>query len=44
MQSIKLALIRYTPWFVLRGLWLCGLIRRETAFRWEMNAALGEWT
>lgn len=26
------------------GLWRLGLIKRTTAFRWEMDLALGEWT
>jgi hypothetical protein len=25
-------------------LWKIGVIRRETAFRWEMDLLLGEWT
>ncbi len=25
-------------------LWRIGLIKRTTAFRWEMDAALGEWS
>ncbi len=25
-------------------LWRLGIIRRTTALRWEMDAALGEWS
>lgn len=39
----KLLIVKLTPWWVLRGLWLSRLVRRETVFRWEMNLALGEW-
>ncbi len=28
----------------LARLWRFGLIERTTAFRWEMDAALGEWS
>ena len=28
----------------LAYLWRIGLIKRTTAFRWEMDRVLGEWT
>lgn len=40
---MRLFLVRWTPWWVLRGLWLSGLVDRTTVFRWEMNVATGEW-
>ncbi len=39
----KIWLIRTLPWQILRLLWVCSVVRRGTVFRWEMNAALGEW-
>ena len=39
----KLTLVRPTPWWILRALWLCRIVKRETVFRWEMNVALNEW-
>ena len=43
MKNIKLFLVNVTPWQLLRCLWWCECVERTTIFRWEMNAALGEW-
>ena len=43
MDSFKLLIVRFTPWWVLRALWRWRVVKRTTVFRWEMNAGLGEW-
>ena len=43
MNATKLFLVRVTPWWLLRALWVTRAVKRETVFRWEMNQALGEW-
>ncbi len=43
INRTKLAIVRITPWWVLRGLWKTKLVERSTVFRWEMNVMVNEW-
>ena len=40
IASMKLKLLRARAWF--GWLWRIGLVKRTTAFRWEVDASLGE--
>lgn len=43
-SQVKLMLVRWTPWYILRVLWIFGWPATQTQiFRWEINVALNEW-
>lgn len=42
MIKAKMFMLRLRARFA--WMWRVGIIRRSTAFRWEMDSALGEWS